>query len=74
MRALAAVASSLSDLDFLEPLLPLHLLNPFDLVRDLVLDLLSEGAVHLLLHPDRQELLLLEPEPDSSQQLLNTKI
>ena len=66
---MADVASSLTDLDLLESLVSLDLLHPLNLERDLVFDLLPEEALDLLMNPDREELMLLEPEPDISQQL-----
>ena len=68
---MANVASSLADLD-LEPLVPLDLHHPLNFERDLVFDLLPEEALDLLMHPDQEELLLLEPKPDISQQLYST--
>ena len=39
---------------------------------ELVFDLLPEEALDLLIHPDREEFLLLKPKPDISQQLYST--
>ena len=66
---MADVASSLTDLDLLKSLVSLELLHPLNFERDLVFDLLPEEALDLLMNPDREELMLLEPEPDISQQL-----
>ena len=46
---MADVASSLTDLDLIEPLVPLDLLHPLNFERDLVFDLLPEEALDLLM-------------------------